>query len=620
MKRSIKIFTAILLVNLLIFSSCSEGISFSENTKKELTTSQNIAFSEKEETVLSTESSEPASAFFVHDNELSEEEILLVRNAEKEIESSICFEDSIDKQISDAELVLSKQKNYGFIEEYQISSTSIEVRYACGITYIFLLNFSEEPTYANTPGKIDTLLITTPEINWNDDFGDPKKMYSSLANTGDIVMDGNIASYESLKNGLKGQDVVIWNGHGGWKVLSEGPFLMINEKMSSQSPSVEDFLYGRVIDTSTGYYAITSEFISYHYDENDFSGCLFFFSSCYTGHNDGVKNGNALVEAFLNYGASAVLAYDSSVLQRYANKIATSFFKRLSQKDSRGNYLYNAKEALEFAKDQHGEYDTNWIGDIFKRIIEGGHKTTMILYGDESFTLSNYVTETSASIQDISDYELYTEYIEAFHQFEISRYSSITTNLLDDTSYYHALVNGYLYETHYGGFYADILHSIFIYSLYDINGDGIEELLIALDDVSGDIFNEGLSVYTIEEGAVISLLQGDAHSAYTIYENGVICQSWAHTGSEQYLFSSINDGKLIEHDGLYYHRDTNFTIIQSGLSVFESDTIENDLIDITAEEYETIKSKYLDNTEEVSLLWKDFDELRLAYPTLQLKE
>lgn len=90
------------------------------------------------------------------------------------------------------------------------------------------------------------------------------------------------------------------------------------------------------------------------------------------------------------------------------------------------------------------------------------------------------------------------------------------------------------------------------YALLDLNRDGVDELLIR--GVDGAAAPGILSVYTLIEGAPVSLLQKEAgREEIILYESGVIEREWSHMGILTELYYTLAPGaaELTLADGLY---------------------------------------------------------------------
>ncbi|MDR1801631.1 MAG: DUF6273 domain-containing protein [Lachnospiraceae bacterium] len=354
---------------------------------------------------------------------ISAEAIKETHEAESEIEEAVNFKDDPAKQMNDALMVIKEQQAEGIVENYRIYDDSIEVNYASQITYIFMPIFNDLALFSSGSGTKTSVVmgsaleVITPSVNWNDDLiSGVESAENAIRATDDFSIAGLFnenTTLEALEKELKGHDIVIWSGHGGYS-QTYGPILLTGEKKASISEietsggvgvsnewkaRYEDYPAKRIVDTSTQYYAITSKFIDYYYEPGDFSDCVFFFASCHAGET------NTLANSLTYCGAKTVVGFDYAVLQSYGNDMCQTFFEELTKKDSKGNYVTDAQTALENAITKNGKQDVDtifeYMGQYLTTLINTykifttgelpnitGRVAHPVLFGDGSFMLS----------------------------------------------------------------------------------------------------------------------------------------------------------------------------------------------------------------------------------------
>jgi len=165
------------------------------------------------------------------------------------------------------------------------------------------------------------------------------------------------------------------------------------------------------------------------------------------------------------------------------------------------------------------------------------------------------------------------------------------------------LVQGFEMQPHMG--FEDIDHYILpgvvlYYALYDINGDGVEELLLSVDGI------QLFEIYTIRNGIAIQQMQlPTAHNKLSICTNGTVVVSHDRKGHFADIYYQFKDGLLqycttiggernyanLDDDHVNYHQ-------------FHEETWGyDDRVRISEKEYLRIKNLY-DDGQEIALDWQ----------------
>ncbi|MDR0515221.1 MAG: VWA domain-containing protein [Coriobacteriaceae bacterium] len=327
---------------------------------------------------------------------ISEKQFAEVHAAEEEINAVVEESMDIPTQLNKVIAVAEEQKKKGIVKSYEASDDSLTVRFTAGITYMYFCDYGEFDVLGDGNGVIgDFLVVTSPSINWNDNLNS-NGVIKPVSGTGELTMQGYSAeevTVDYLKESFKGKELVYWNGHGGLSP-SLGPTLLIGEKIQKNGQEFRaDLNQECLIESSTGYYALTSRFIDKYYQSGDFDHALFYFSSCHTGEK------RTLVDALLNKGAQTVLAYDFTVVQSYGNNMATTFFEKLTEKDKAGSYRNDAFAAVEAARNEHGNSDLNWTNALATWFGKGELKGAFLtLFGDPHYTLESLRQKDFSSV------------------------------------------------------------------------------------------------------------------------------------------------------------------------------------------------------------------------------
>ncbi|MBE5946105.1 MAG: hypothetical protein E7259_04060 [Lachnospiraceae bacterium] len=217
----------------------------------------------------------------------------------------------------------------------------------------------------------------------------------------------------------------------------------------------------------------------------------------------------------------------------------------------------------------------------------------------------NETTENETIEQIISTEEITTE--------NTTEMSGIQVPVLTEEDIYASIIEEYRYlatsedvELHYEDYRESCCKGEITmvsgtgsigYGLYDIDGNGIKELLI------GNI-NDGnvLALYTICADAPVNIFYGWSRSRYTIYSNGVIDNSGSSGAaySEQHLFK-IN-GADIEYITDFYFIETNmyYDSIGSGRSCSEVEESGYTGVEIVTSEFRDSKVKEITGEQKYS--------------------
>jgi|GEM_PF-6799319 len=188
--------------------------------------------------------------------------------------------------------------------------------------------------------------------------------------------------------------------------------------------------------------------------------------------------------------------------------------------------------------------------------------------------------------------DLYTPIVQAYKDFEASKFRTYDESLIGDS----LLAIGKDWDSSNAGLGIDINAIQLRYSLYDISGDGIPELVIAAKDEYGTrIFG----IYTIVENSAVSVLQKDNSRDYIIILNNLIIASWGHMGdfeSIYYKFENGNEFRVVEGFRMHMHgydeeTDQPRYEYERGLTKFHNYE-DNNTTKITEEEYEAIVAEY----------------------------
>ena len=140
------------------------------------------------------------------------------------------------------------------------------------------------------------------------------------------------------------------------------------------------------------------------------------------------------------------------------------------------------------------------------------------------------------------------------------------------------------------------------YALYDIDGNGIEELLWSMDVYGGKSFN---SIFTIQNGVVVEV--NEFFSAYRfpeqasqtlLFRNGIIRSDNNHEGVPRYNYYRFEDGKIKPLTAI-------FTVNGDYYSL---DPVTGDEMTITKREFDRLQKEMEGDGQIVELDWKPLAE------------
>jgi len=219
-------------------------------------------------------------------------------------------------------------------------------------------------------------------------------------------------------------------------------------------------------------------------------------------------------------------------------------------------------------------------------------------------------TTTYASIKT-SKNDPYSYVVNAYYAIEqnpgqyFAQYPDSRSQLKDLTQGFVMLSNGdfdALYHTMYGNSQFDLY-----YALYDINGDGVKELLLG---AGNDYGTELFDIYTIRNGVAGQLLSNATKiSRMSIFKNGTVRISGGKMGYYHDNYYRFKDGQLRQCLSLPFREGWTSGDEELAFVYFKNDTDDNrNEVQISQEEYERLKHEYEGNGREVEISWRPVAE------------
>lgn len=172
----------------------------------------------------------------------------------------------------------------------------------------------------------------------------------------------------------------------------------------------------------------------------------------------------------------------------------------------------------------------------------------------------------------------FTPIIDAYAALERSDYTFFDKDIVGDSL---LIVNG-------GRLYNFGTNPTLMYAFYDINSDGLLELLIGADEtISG--------IYILQNGTPVSVIQVESRHNLSLLMDGdgkcVIEHSWGHMGCAREFFYTIDeDGKLVTLNKLYTNGDDKKD--NGFIDHFRAKDVLGKEVSITEEEYCSLIRKY----------------------------
>lgn len=252
---------------------------------------------------------------------------------------------------------------------------------ACICAFIFLMSIKFNVNAANETIRSSINIVTfqpvyTEMVHNEDDNID---LPTGVPNDGECIPKAvefltntfsNCNLYHSTRDiGISKEDIqklgqnqiIIFQGHGTWlgedihsTILSGEDYS--EEEYDSNPYYKEDCEKGR-IEKDVYTEALTTKFIEEYC--GDLSNSIIFLAICQGAyHMDDVDGDRALIDTFLNKGATAVIGYTQTTLMRYSNCLVYETISNLGRINPNTSTYYTLNEALQEAKEKYGQTDS----------------------------------------------------------------------------------------------------------------------------------------------------------------------------------------------------------------------------------------------------------------------
>lgn len=455
--------------------------------------------------------------------------------------------------LDQAEYFISNLHQRGSVLYYRVYDTHITAKFDCGITAVYMPPLAEvdggtgdcsvytfQPFYENYPASIDPYL----------DF--PDKAAQLLHATFDHCSwngnnDENAVTLDSVR-AFEPNEIILWHGHGGYDE-NLGPFLVTGQRYDRdrmlEREYYEDVINDRVISVMDNRLAFTAAFVDERCGSLD--GSFLYLGSCSSGQD------SRLADAFLRKGAKAVVANTDTISTIYNLSMQYQTVEYMCQIDPATANAYTLEKALALSMEKLGENDFRFSLDPNRDahpVIFGGYEAENYRFGSvwagvlpeepttEEPTTEEPTTEppsTQPPTEPVAadPYPDYKWFLESYTwvDYVASDLSEIPADQYDE-------------------------YWMGSYSLYDVNGDGVEELII---ECGQSFFDTSYNFYTWYEGEIYTMGAIFAESGLYRPADGGDCilVRYAHGDIEELTCLEMTwDGlKILWQQEYYYQRE-----------------------------------------------------------------
>lgn len=371
--------------------------------------------------------------------------------------------------VEQAEAIVQTMYNRGEVLAYQVYDTHVRAKFSCGLTMIFAppladvdANGGDVSVYTFQPFYDHYHEVVDPYLDFPDQAA--QLLHSSFSNyTWNGNNDESAVTLESICR-FEPNEVVLWHGHGGYDETI-GPFLVTGERYDRErmmeQAYFEDAVCDRVIVCMDNRMAFTAAYVDEHCGSME--GSFLYLGSCDSGRD------SRLADAFLRKGATAVVANSDTINTIYNLCMQYQTVEYMTQLNPATAELCTLQEALEKAMDKLGENDYSFSRDPSRDahpVIFGGTAAENYRLGDlwsgvfpstepeptEPTETTAAPTEPAVTGTPYADYQWFLESY-TWVDYVASDLSEIPADQ-----------------------YADFWMGN--YCIYDVNKDGVDELII----------------------------------------------------------------------------------------------------------------------------------------------
>lgn len=260
----------------------------------------------------------------------------------------------------------------GAVSSYTVNGMNVSVTLPSGVKFAYMLLVSETDAGIGS-GTIATYqpfkdTYSSGSLNTKSDQatdGSAQTIVDEFDNYGwSTNLDLNSVTLASLKN-MASYSVVLWHGHGGHNIIAnEGSSLAIGQLSNSTTSAAynADISANRILlcyAAGRSVYAITGGFVQKYVGRMD--GAFLYLAACDSGVDmlSATSETYNLSQAFINKGATAVVANDATICTKYNTAMERDTVAAMCEiNESTLNYNTLA-QALQIAFSENGEYCCN---------------------------------------------------------------------------------------------------------------------------------------------------------------------------------------------------------------------------------------------------------------------
>lgn len=333
-------------------------------------------------------------------------------------ETGFVSKNSVSDMMSDVKAYLDDLIEDKTILLYKIEDNSTYIKFPSGLASVF----SPKSKNTDSIGSDVSMTVITCQPNFTEMGGEsynggcyelPDKVNYVLEMPDDVAIDidqtfdnfsfSDSSNYNDsevtldLIKSFAENQCIIWHGHGYYGPVVKS-CIVTGEQFDWSSWWLDleyfnDCVLNRIVNSLiTGYdnVIISADYIE-HYCK-DMTNSIVYLAACSSGKDSG------MAQAFLDKGATAVVANTDTIIRDYNVAIQYSTFENMTKiNHNTGNY-YTLQEALEAAKQAYGSDDSD--------IRYGGIGATPIIFGGENannYRLADYIPKPVESLSVPTD-------------------------------------------------------------------------------------------------------------------------------------------------------------------------------------------------------------------------
>lgn len=262
--------------------------------------------------------------------------------------------------VEQAEAIVQPMYNRGEVLAYQVYDTHVRAKFSCGLTMIFAPPLAD----VDSNGE-DVSVYTCQPFRYSYHYS--MEDYMDLPDEAARLISQTFGNYSFARNNDEDDvtlsavsnfgenQVVLWHGHGDYDEAL-GPYLITGERydrdrMMEQS-YFEDVVHDRIICSSGNRMAFTAAYVDKRC--GSLAGSFFYLATCRSGMD------SRLADAFLRKGAAAVVANTETIATAYNISMEYQTMYYMTQLNTAKTDYCTLSEALERAMGDLGRNDARF--------------------------------------------------------------------------------------------------------------------------------------------------------------------------------------------------------------------------------------------------------------------